>query len=225
MANDERTTAGELPTAPVERWLTPIRRFLHIESASGVVLLACTVLALILANSPLAGWFASIWKTKVELNLGDFQLAGDLGHLVINDGLMAIFFLVIGLEIKREIVAGELRELRKALLPVFAAIGGMAVPAGVYLAAAGVGRLGRSDRCAQLFVEDGSARVGQLGVCDLELVIFAARDGEREQEDCGCSSGETPWKPVHDAFPNRVAAQIPRFDARPTRAPRRVTGR
>jgi len=134
MANDERTTAGELPTAPVERWLTPIRRFLHIESASGVVLLACTVLALILANSPLAGWFASIWKTKVELNLGDFQLAGDLGHLVINDGLMAIFFLVIGLEIKREIVAGELQEFRKALLPVFAAAGGMVVPAGVYLA-------------------------------------------------------------------------------------------
>jgi len=122
-----------LPSRPVERWLTPIRRFLHVESASGVVLLACTAAALILANSPLAGWFASIWKTKVELNLGEFRLAGDLGHLVINDGLMAIFFFVIGLEIKREIVAGELQEFRKALLPVFAAAGGMVVPAAVYL--------------------------------------------------------------------------------------------
>ncbi len=137
MANETTETSSELPTRPVERWLTPVRRFLHIESASGVVLLACTFLALVLANSPLAGWFASIWKTKVELNLGDFRLAGDLGHLVINDGLMAIFFFVIGLEIKREIVAGELRELRKALLPVFAAIGGMVVPAGVYLALQG----------------------------------------------------------------------------------------
>jgi len=123
-----------LPSRPVERWLTPIRRFLHIESASGVVLLACTVLALVLANSPLAGWFASIWKTKVEINLGEFRLAGDLGHLVINDGLMVIFFFVIGLEIKREIVAGELQEFRKALLPVFAAAGGMVAPAAIYLA-------------------------------------------------------------------------------------------
>lgn len=127
-------TRTGLPSRPVERWLTPVRRFLHVESASGVVLLACTVLALILANSPLAGWFAAIWKTKVELTLGDFRLAGDLGHLVINDGLMAIFFFVVGLEIKREIVAGELREVRKALLPVFAAAGGMVAPAAVYLA-------------------------------------------------------------------------------------------
>jgi NhaA family Na+:H+ antiporter len=133
MANDERTT-GRLPTAPVERWLTPVRRFLHIEAASGMVLLACTVVALVLANSPLAGRFAAIWKTKVELKIGDFELADDVGHFVINDGLMAIFFFVIGLEIKREIVTGELRELRKALLPIFAAIGGMVVPAGVYLA-------------------------------------------------------------------------------------------
>ncbi len=134
MANETTAANIGLPSPPVERWLTPVRRFLHIESASGVVLLACTVLALVLANSPLAGWFAAIWKTKIELNVGGFQLAGDLGHLVINDGLMAIFFFVIGLEIKREIVAGELREVRKALLPVFAAIGGMVVPAGVYLA-------------------------------------------------------------------------------------------
>lgn len=113
--------------------LTPIRRFLHIESASGLVLLACTVVALGLANSPLAESFAAIWKMPVELGVGAFKIVGDLGHLVINDGLMTIFFFVVGLEIKREIVSGELRELRKALLPVFAALGGMLVPALVYL--------------------------------------------------------------------------------------------
>lgn len=134
MAHKTQGTNSGLPTPPIERWLTPVRRFLHIESASGIVLLACTVLALALANSPLAGWYASLWKTRVELSIGGLHLDGDLGHLVINDGLMAIFFFVIGLEIKRELVAGELREVRKALLPVFAAVGGMLLPACVYLA-------------------------------------------------------------------------------------------
>ena len=126
--------AAALPVAPVERWLAPVNRFLHVESASGIVLLACTVLALILANSPLGASFAALWKTKVHLTIGSFTLSDTLGHLVVNDGLMAIFFFVVGLEIKRELVAGELREPRKALLPVLAAAGGMAVPALVYLA-------------------------------------------------------------------------------------------
>ncbi|MBA4189934.1 MAG: Na+/H+ antiporter NhaA [Planctomycetaceae bacterium] len=130
----DASPAANLPRRPVERLLTPVRRFLHVESASGIFLLVCTVTALVLANSPLAGWFSSIWKTKVELSIGTFRLAGDLGHLVINDGLMTIFFFVVGLEIKREIVSGELRELRKALLPVFAALGGMIAPALIYLA-------------------------------------------------------------------------------------------
>ncbi len=124
----------QLPVAPVERWLAPLQKFLHIESASGIVLLACTVLALILANSPVADWFAAIWKTPVEFKFGWFELKhGTLGHLVINDGLMVIFFFVVGLEIKRELVDGELRDVRKAMLPVFAALGGMIVPALVYL--------------------------------------------------------------------------------------------
>lgn len=122
----------DLPAPRVNQWLTPVRSFLQIESASGIVLLICTVVALVLANSALSGWFASIWKTKVELAVADFKLTGDLGHLVINDGLMAIFFFVIGLEIKREIVAGELREVRKAMLPVFAAVGGMIMPACIF---------------------------------------------------------------------------------------------
>ena len=122
-----------LPQAPVERWLAPVTRFLHIEAASGIVLLACTALALGLANSPAAASFAAIWKTPVSISLAGYTLAGDVGHLIVNDGLMTIFFFVVGLEVKREIVFGELRELRKALLPVFAALGGVMVPAAIYL--------------------------------------------------------------------------------------------
>lgn len=107
---------------------------MHVEAASGVVLLACTAAALALANSPLAKWFAGIWKTPVLLTLGPLSLSGDVGHLIVNDGLMTIFFFVVGLEVKREIVHGELRDPRKALLPVFAALGGVLVPALIYLA-------------------------------------------------------------------------------------------
>ena len=127
-------STSPLPQAPVERWLAPVTRFLHVEAASGIVLLACTALALGLANSPAAAWFAAIWKTPVSLSIAGFTLAGDVGHLIVNDGLMTIFFFVVGLEVKREIVFGELREPRKALLPVFAALGGVMAPAAIYLA-------------------------------------------------------------------------------------------
>lgn len=127
-------SAPLLPQAPVDRWLAPVARFLHVQAASGIVLLACTALALALANSPAAAWFAAIWKTPVSVSLAGFTLAGDVGHLIVNDGLMTIFFFVVGLEVKREIVFGELREPRKALLPVLAALGGVMVPAAIYLA-------------------------------------------------------------------------------------------
>ena len=123
-----------LPVAPVDRWLAPLSRFLHIEAASGIVLLICTAVALTLANSPLAAWFASVWKTPVSLSLGGLTVSGDIGHLIVNDGLMTLFFFVVGLELKRELVHGELRDPRKALLPVFAALGGVLMPAGIYLA-------------------------------------------------------------------------------------------
>lgn len=133
-----------LPVAPVTRWLAPVTHFLHVEAASGVVLLACTAAALVLANSSLAGWFAGIWATPVSLSLGTWTVSGDLGHLVINDGLMAMFFFVVGLEVKREIVHGELHDPRKALLPVFAALGGVVMPAAIYLACCGA-RPGNTD--------------------------------------------------------------------------------
>jgi NhaA family Na+:H+ antiporter len=123
-----------LPVAPIDRLLEPVTRFLHVEAASGIVLLACTAAALALANSPAAAWFAGLWKAPVSLSIGGFTLAGDIGHLVVNDGLMTVFFFVIGLELKREMVYGELRDPRKALLPVFAALGGVVVPALIYLA-------------------------------------------------------------------------------------------
>jgi NhaA family Na+:H+ antiporter len=126
--------APDLPEAPVERWLAPVTRFLHIEAASGVVLLACTAVALALANSRAAEWFAAVWKIPVSLAIGRFALSGDVGHLIVNDGLMAIFFFVVGLEVKREMVHGELRDRRKALLPIFAALGGVVAPASIYLA-------------------------------------------------------------------------------------------
>ncbi len=128
---DENRVA--LPKARVQRWLTPVRRFLHVEAASGIVLLSCTVLALVLANSGAAADFAKIWKAPFGITIGPLKLAGDVGHLLINDGLMALLFFVVGLEIKREMTIGELRDPRKALLPVVAAIGGMVAPALVYL--------------------------------------------------------------------------------------------
>jgi NhaA family Na+:H+ antiporter len=110
----------------------PFTRFLHVEAASGIVLLVFTAAALALANSSLSDGFLSIWKTPLGIEVGDFQLRHSLKHWI-NDGLMAVFFFVIGLEVKREIVLGELRDIRRAALPIAAAIGGMVVPAGIYL--------------------------------------------------------------------------------------------
>lgn len=131
-ARDAHPSPVGLPEAPVERLMRPFVRFLHVESASGMVLLLCTVVALALANSPWSDAFAGIWKTRVWLAIGTLELNKPL-LLWINDGLMAIFFFVVGLEIKRELVAGELRDRKKAALPIMAALGGMVAPATIYL--------------------------------------------------------------------------------------------
>jgi NhaA family Na+:H+ antiporter len=123
---------NQLPDAPVNRWMRPFVRFLKVESASGVVLLLSTVIALVLANSPWGGAFADLWKTHLRVALGPWEFNETLLHCV-NDGLMTIFFFVVGLEIKRELVAGELRDGKKAALPVMAALGGMVAPAAIYL--------------------------------------------------------------------------------------------
>ena len=124
--------AADLPRTPIDRLVGPFARFLHVEAASGIVLLLFTAAALALANSPLAEGFLGIWKLPLGIEIGDFQIRHSLKHWI-NDGLMAVFFFVIGLEVKREIVLGELRDIRRAALPIAAAIGGMVVPAAIYL--------------------------------------------------------------------------------------------
>lgn len=122
----------QLPKRPIDKVVRPIVRFMHVQAASGVVLLMCTLIALALANSSAAEAFLEFWRTQVGFTIGDYEFRHSLKHLV-NDGLMAIFFFVIGLEVKREIVHGELSDLRRASLPIFAALGGMIAPALVYL--------------------------------------------------------------------------------------------
>jgi len=116
----------------VKKILTPIQKFIRIESFSGMLLFGATIIALILANSPLADRFQSLWQYKMGVSTSGFELVKPL-ILWINDGLMAIFFFLIGLEIKRELLIGELNSVKKASFPLFAAIGGMLVPVLFYL--------------------------------------------------------------------------------------------
>jgi len=122
-----------VPREPIHRITEPIERFLHVEAASGVLLVVCTIIALVLANSAASEWYAALWKTKVGFSFGNFSMMYSMQHWI-NDGLMAIFFFVVGLEVKREMVVGELRDPKRAALPVAAALGGMIVPALIYFA-------------------------------------------------------------------------------------------
>ena len=110
---------------------TPFEHFLHAEMTTGIVLMIMTILALLLANSPLADTYAHIFHTKINFNVGSWHLSHTIHHWI-NDGLMAIFFFIVGLEIKREILVGELSNLKVAILPILAAIGGMVFPALMY---------------------------------------------------------------------------------------------
>jgi Na+:H+ antiporter, NhaA family len=118
---------------PPLRLPTPLREYLREEAAGGVVLMAAAAVALVWANSPWRAAYAALWETSLAIQVGRFGIEADLRHWV-DDGLMTLFFLVVGLEIKRELVAGELATWRKAALPVVAAVGGMAVPAAIYAA-------------------------------------------------------------------------------------------
>ena len=122
---------------PLERLfgaiLSPLERFLRQATAGGIVLVATTALTLAVANSRFADSFAQLWEHSAALALGAWTLDQTLHHWV-NDGLMALFFLLVGLELKREMLVGELASLKHAALPVAAAVGGMAVPALLYLA-------------------------------------------------------------------------------------------
>ncbi|SHJ82413.1 sodium/proton antiporter, NhaA family (TC 2.A.33.1.1) [Malonomonas rubra DSM 5091] len=110
----------------------PFESFLRRQASGGIVLLLATFLALICANTPLRESYHHLWETKISLGADSWGIKQSLHHWI-NDGLMAIFFFVVGLELKREFLAGELTSVRKATLPVLAAVGGMLVPAAIYL--------------------------------------------------------------------------------------------
>ena len=114
------------------RFVRPFVRFTRIEASSGLVLLGAALVAIIWANSPISDLYEKTLETHLNVDLGGFAFDQSL-HEIINDGLMAIFFFVVGLEIKRELVLGELRDRKAATLPIIAALGGMVGPAAIYL--------------------------------------------------------------------------------------------
>jgi NhaA family Na+:H+ antiporter len=115
----------------LSRVVTPLDEFIHRQTTTGITLILATSVALVLANSPLREIYKHIIYLPIRLGIGDRSIVMPLDHWV-NEGLMTFFFVLVGLEIKREIQAGELSDLRKALLPVIAALGGMLVPALIY---------------------------------------------------------------------------------------------
>ncbi|QIL89619.1 Na+/H+ antiporter NhaA [Microbulbifer harenosus] len=132
-----RVRKGRVFEAPLEnafgRLVTPFEEFIHRQSTSGLLLMACAVIALIIANSGWQEGYKHLLHLPVSYNFGDWSLSMSFHHWI-NDGLMAIFFLLVGLELKREFLVGELSELRHAVLPVMAAAGGMVVPALIFFA-------------------------------------------------------------------------------------------
>jgi Na+:H+ antiporter, NhaA family len=118
--------------AAARRLISPVERFLAIEASSGILLLAAALIALLWANSPWRSSYESLLHTPIGIRVAAFAFERDV-HFWVNDGLMVVFFFVVGLEIKRELHAGELSEARRAALPALAALGGMLVPAGIYL--------------------------------------------------------------------------------------------
>jgi NhaA family Na+:H+ antiporter len=126
---DRPTARDQLPARSLP---VPVRRFLHTEAAGGLALVAAALIAVVWANSPWHESYETLWHNVVTLRVGSLGVEEDLRHFV-NDGLMTLFFLVVALEIKRELVVGDLRDRRVAALPAIAALGGMVVPAALYL--------------------------------------------------------------------------------------------
>lgn len=145
-SNVPNTGTRPLPSSPPEAWepllrlarvaRRPLDRFLQIEAASGILLLVSAAIALLWANSPWRESYALLWHTPLGIRVGEFAFERPL-EWVVNDGLMVVFFFVVGMEIRREVHHGELSEWRRAALPMAAALGGMLMPAALYLAFAG----------------------------------------------------------------------------------------
>ena len=126
-----KTISIKTDNRPIDRILSPFQEFFQREASSGILLMIATLLALLWANSPWSDSYQALWHTNVSVGFGSFEISKDLLHWI-NDGLMAVFFFVVGLEIKREVLVGELASPRRAILPIVAAIGGMLVPAGFF---------------------------------------------------------------------------------------------
>ena len=130
------TTAGTTSsgrTAWARNLAAPVRDFLSTETGGAAALLTATIAALVWANSPWSDSYESVWTTELSIQLGGTGISHDL-RLWVNEGLMTFYFLVVGLEAKRELDQGQLRERRRLAVPVVAALGGMAVPVAIYLA-------------------------------------------------------------------------------------------
>ncbi len=140
---------------PIDTISKPLRRFLHLEAASGIMLIFFTVLALAWANSPFKDSYYGMLHAEFTVSLGDFVFSHSLQHLV-NDALMCVFFFIIGLELKREFAEGELKNPKSAALPIFAAFGGMIVPALLFLT-----------------INDSEAAMGGWGIVMATDIAFA----------------------------------------------------
>jgi NhaA family Na+:H+ antiporter len=132
-----RSLHGWITTRPhvfhPSRIIEAAQAFVAVEASSGIVLMAAAVLGMLWINSPLGDSYNDLWHSQVVFKTGVFAIQEDLRHLI-NDGLMTLFFFLVGLEIKRELVHGEMSQLRRAMLPAIAALGGMAGPALIYAA-------------------------------------------------------------------------------------------
>ena len=117
---------------PMKAITEPLNKFIKLEIAGSIVLFAATIAALVLANSPLSEVYLAMWENKISVTLPNFELSKPILKWI-NDGLMAVFFFLIGLEIKREVLTGELSRLKKASLPIIAALGGMIAPALIFV--------------------------------------------------------------------------------------------
>ncbi|HEX19479.1 MAG TPA: sodium:proton antiporter, partial [Acidiferrobacteraceae bacterium] len=115
-----------------DRVLTPLDEFIHRQTTSGVLLMLCAIAALYVANSQWSEAYRQLLQTPFTVGIEGFQLSKSLHHWI-NEGLMALFFFVIGLELKREILVGELADPKQATLPIIAAVGGMLVPVLIYI--------------------------------------------------------------------------------------------
>ena len=148
--------------------LQTFNRFFNNESTAGVLLLICAVIAVILASVPGGEWFDRLWDTEAGLEIGGFSLDMTLRHWV-NDALMAVFFFVVGLEIKREMLVGQLSSFKRSILPILAALGGMLVPAGIFW----IFNAGHPDSIRGWGIPMATDIAFAIGILSLAIIVLA----------------------------------------------------